>query len=288
MKSILDIFKEDKKDEEIEIDRNAEWLDLTYKEQEKLCSKCKGLGWLEVEEIDKRRGVAIVDYKTIPKENNKYEYAEVLKQKCDCTLRKEATQSFIHRIKASGLEDFIHTKTFKNFEVTEQHQKEMLELCKNFAKEPKGTLALLGETGSGKTHLGTATVLNLVYKGYSAYYVEWKNEWNLAQNNYQTIDDEKMEKWKSADVLYIDDLFWTKSNDVNAISNREFEHGWQLLDARLKRNKITIISSEFTVQDFMEIDHSTAGRLVEMAGDNLFVIEKEEGVNKNYRLKDVI
>ena len=268
---------------------NAQWLDLSYTpEEEGKCSICKGKEWIEVEEVDNRRGVAIVDTKIIPKENNKYEYQEVLKQKCDCTLKREATQSFIDRIKASGLEEYVQTKTFKTFIVETDTQKRMLETCKNFVKEPKGTLALLGETGSGKTHLGTAVVLNLVYKGYSAYYVEWRNEWQKAQNNYSTIDEDKMEKWKNADVLYIDDLFWAKSNDVHAISNREFEHGWQLLDARLKRNKITIISSEFTIQDFMEIDRSTAGRLVEMAGDYLFIVEEEEGVNKNYRLRGIV
>lgn len=209
-----------------------------------------------------------------------------MKQQCDCTLNKHAVNSFKRRIKQSGLEEQLRTKTFKNFITDTKTQKQMLKLCQDFVNEPKGMLALLGGTGSGKTHLGTATVGNLVYKGYSAYYIEWRSEWQRAQNNYQSIDEELMDKWVEADVLYIDDLFKNRNNDINAVGDKEFNHGWELLDRRLKRNKITIISSEFTVNDFMKIDQSTAGRLIEMAGDNMINIEASK--ENNYRLRKVV
>ncbi len=262
------------------------WLDVSKVVDVADCPICNGSGMVIVDEVEEDRGWAIYDEIVIKNDEGNLEYKNVIKQRCECVLRKEAINNFTKRIKDSGLVSQLESKTFKTFEADTKFQKEILAKCMEFSREPQNMLALLGQTGAGKTHLGTAVVGNLVTKGYNALYVEWKHEMNIAKDDYYKVKEDKLAMWKDIEVLYIDDLFKNQANDVNEIKNSEFEVAWDILDHRLKRNKITIISSEFTIEDFLGLDEGTGGRLNEMAGDYLIDIPKD--VKKNYRIKNII
>lgn len=76
--------------------------------------------------------------------------------------------------------------------------------------------------------------------------------------NERELYEAKMDKFKEADVLYIDDFF--KGNITAADINLAFE----LLNSRYNsRSKITIISTERTVEDLIEIDEALGSRIYE-------------------------
>lgn len=285
MKSIKDVL-ENKTETTPKVDYTNDWLDFDEVVETKDCKLCNGSGLIIVDEINDKRGVALRDELAYKNDKDEIVYKSVLKQECDCVLRKRALTMFTNRIQKSGLSNQLKTKTFKTYKVTEKWQQDIVDMCIRFVKQPKTLLALIGQTGAGKTHLGTAIVGNLVHKGYSASYVEWMKEMNIAKDDYYKVKADKLEEWKNVDVLYIDDLFKNKKNDISLISNNEFDFAWDLLDSRLKREKITIISSEFSMTDFISLDEGAAGRLNEMAGDYLIDIKKD--TSKNYRLKNIL
>ena len=216
------------------------------------------------------------------------EFIEIVtyKQRCNCYLERVAKERFDKRILESGLSLLLEKNTFKTFITNESWQKEMKQLCVGFVNEPKGLLALLGNTGAGKTHLGTATAGNLAHKGYDVRYLEWKKEMSIAKSNYYQVEEDKLREWQTVDVLYIDDLFKVQDNNVKSIPQLEFDNAWSIIDMRMKRNKITIISSEFTLNEIYTVDPSLAGRINEYANGNMFNIAQDE--NKNYRMKGLI
>lgn len=252
------------------------------------CNICKDRHWVEFKnpkEATEGNG-DIIYSSSVKRVDGKLVEVVKYKQRCECYLKKVSEDRFKSKIKDSGLETMLEKKTFKNFKVTDEWQKELLNMCTNFVKNPKGMLALLGYTGSGKSHLGTATCGNLAYYGYNVTYVEWRTEMDIAQSNYYQVEESKLDNWKNVDVLYIDDLFKTLGYDKMKIPEREFRYAWSVINHRLERNKITIISSELTMKDFYKLDISFAGRLHEYAGDNIFVIPEDE--SRNYRMKGLL
>lgn len=285
MNSVQDIIAEmNKEPVKSEVVSN-EWLNFDELVQQEDCKLCNGTGKIVVDTVNKSRGYAIYDEIVVKNEKGELEYKNVIKQRCDCVLKRIARETFVNRIKESGLQTQLETKTFKTFKVSNEKQKAILDKCIAFSNKPTNMLAMLGQTGAGKTHLGTAIVGNLVYKGYSASYVEWQNEMNIARDDYYKVKQSKMDEWKSVDVLYIDDLFKNKDNDTNLIASSEFNIAWDILDHRLKRNMITILSSEFTIEEIIELDEGTGGRINEMAGEYLLPIDKDPSMN--YRLKNI-
>lgn len=310
MKKINEVIETEEVKEVI----SNEWLSFDEVVETKDCKVCNGSGWVEVNVIDDRKGVARVRDKAVyieekyieefqkenmvrvyktdksayldfmeDKEDKYFYFKEITEQQCECVLKANARQRFKTQIENSGLEEQLKTKTFKTYIVSDKWQYNLFTKCKRFVNEPTSLLALLGQTGAGKTHLGTATVGNLVYKGYNALYVEWKKEMNLAKDDYYKVKSEKLELWRDVDVLYIDDLFKNKQNDINLVTDKEFDIAWEILDSRLTRNKITIISSEFTINDFTKLDEGTGSRIVKMAGE--YLLETPKDTKKNYRLK---
>lgn len=80
-------------------------------------------------------------------------------------------------------------------------------------------------------------------------------------------------------VLYIDDLLKPSGG---AFSSREVRATFDMIDRRyVKRDSITVISSELTLEQIRGIDEATARRIDEMAGEYVLNIKKDP--NKIYR-----
>ena len=94
------------------------------------------------------------------------------------------------------------------------------------------------------------------------------------KNDYYS---EEIIKYKTCDVLYIDDLF--KGREV---SDADIKIAFDILNSRyIDNKKITIISSELTLQELYEIDEACASRITERARGYIFNIGKER--SKNFR-----
>ena len=106
------------------------------------CKLCNNTGWI------------------YNKENNSY-------IQCECSKSK----IIIEQLEATGLGRNAINKSFKDFEVWNPKVKEMKDIATNYylsfskiRNQNNNSLALLGDSGTGKTHLLVALINNFVTK----------------------------------------------------------------------------------------------------------------------------
>ena len=205
-----------------------------------------------------------------------------------CRCRKSRSSiANLHRsgLTIEGLKEF----SFQAFTAEKTFQRQMLDTALNFvAPIRKGVkqpcwLALLGASGSGKTHLCSAVSYELLRHGYRLHYMNWVEQYRdvITDSNFETL-------LKTVDVLYIDDFFKTAKDDEGKQkpSASETRIAFQIINSRYLAKKMTIISSESFMSELYEIDNATASRIYQMCrGDEYCVnIAKVADENRNYRM----
>lgn len=195
---------------------------------------------------------------------------------CSCRSKR----SIIQKASQSGLGDLLK-KRFSNFQAEEDWQKSMLKTAKEFVADGgKGWLAMLGQTGCGKTHLCSAVANQLLGNGRQVLYMLWTTE--IRQLKRLATDpqyDRIFDQFRTAEVLYIDDLFKGKVTDADV------QACYDLLNFRYNDAKLTtILSSELSLKEIGEIDGAIAGRIRERCGKNFVTVAPDP--SKNWRLKD--
>lgn len=204
---------------------------------------------------------------------------------CKCMV----TRRCISRMKKSGLKDIIRDYTFEKYEAPEEWQKAIKTAAQAYSSDPKGWFFIGGQTGAGKTHICTAICREFLLAGREVVYMLWRDD-VVKLKDYSTDTEQRgklIDRFKSAEVLYIDDLFKTgrapdgeKQRPTGADVNVAFE----ILNHRYNEKRLTIISSESTVDDLLDIDEATGGRIIELAT----AINLKPDRSRNYRLKGVI
>lgn len=203
----------------------------------------------------------------------------------ECRCQK--IRSSILRMKASGLEDVIRRCTFDRYNAAEDWQVEIKQAAMEYAGDPDGWFFIGGQTGAGKSHICTAICRDLLYNsGMGVRYMVWKDE-SVKLKAVVTDSTEytkAIDVFKTADVLYIDDFFWTgdtrgrwkpTAGDLNL--------GFEIINYRyLHPQKPTIISSQHTLPDLIRADEAIGGRIKELAGTNSFSIDADR--KKNQRI----
>ena len=135
----------------------------------------------------------------------------------------------------------------------------------------------LGQVGSGKTHLSMAICNELMDRGISVVYMGYRDAiTGIKQNMMDSVYYNKMmNRYKSARVLFIDDLFKGKitDSDVNIM--------FELINHRYFNNLPVIISSELSVSRLLDVDEALGSRLVEMTKGRVVELRGRE---LNYRI----
>lgn len=204
---------------------------------------------------------------------------------CECSDIRRAKR----RIKDSGLGELLELYSFDKYKVTQRWQKELYDKAKRYIGETSDRwFVLLGQSGSGKSHICTAIVGELLKKGIPVRYMSWLTD---SVEIKQCITDgntysDKVNRLKEVQGLYIDDFFKNDSNskptaaDIKlAIEIINYRYNKARIDKR--KRYVTIISSERTLKQLIEYDEAIAGRLIEMSSEYMIVIDGKE---KNYRL----
>ena len=186
----------------------------------------------------------------------------------------------IHFLRKSGLSKC----TFESFKTENEWQRNLLQTVRNYsANFVDKWLFIGGQSGSGKTHLCTAVLQELVFNHRKEILLfEWaEKSKKLKQLINDPKYDEELSRYKSVSVLYIDDLFKVKRGETATAADVNL--AFELLDYRDRENLTTIISSEFSIDDIISIDEATGGRIKYRAQEYALHIGKDRG--KNYRLK---
>ena len=210
----------------------------------------------------------------------KYKDGEIVSVPCKCLeLRKT-----LHRIEQSGLKGSIDRLTFESFK-TPGHWQELIKIkAKSFVENNNGKWFYIGgQVGCGKTHICTAIVGELFKQDKTGQYMLWRDDavqLKASINDYEVYKD-IMEPLKTVDVLYIDDFFKTEKNKQP--TQADINVAFEILNHRYSNNKITVISSERTIDELLEIDEAVGSRIYEKTKESNIIIGQDR--NKNYRLR---
>jgi DNA replication protein DnaC len=202
-------------------------------------------------------------------------------RECECVKVKKA----IKAIERSGLKELLNDYTFDTYETKDKWQTDAKETAMKYMESPKGWFGFFGQVGSGKTHLCTAICGQMLKMGKSVRYMTWRDDATKLKAN--VMDDEyysrEMRRYKTTEVLYIDDLFKTEAGKrpTQADVNIAFE----ILNYRYNNKElITILSSELQIEDLLSIDEAVGSRIYERCKE--FQVSVKADKRKNYRLRE--
>jgi DNA replication protein DnaC len=205
---------------------------------------------------------------------------------CHCQEQKRLERLF----KSSQITPAFRGKTFDNFITVGRPPavRAMYDCAKDYADrfhelrdQENNWLVLLGEPGSGKTHLSMAVANRLLSQGITVLYfqhVEGLGELKdaLARQGEARITT-KLEQMKKATLLVWDDLFWGKGYPRDF----ELEVAFEVLNYRYLNLLPTIISSNRTHLQLLDINDTIGSRIIERGKGHMVVVQGREA---NYRL----
>ena len=198
---------------------------------------------------------------------------------CKCKDKVES----LEKLRKCGLEEAFKEKTFDNYKPANKFQLEarnkIIGYCNDF-KKTNASLLITGRPGVGKTHLGAATMTNLISQNIGCKYELYTT---MLVNLKQSVMDEanfirEMDKYKVPRVLFLDDFLKGKPTDA------DLKYIFEIVNERYLKKKPFIISTEMSMKQIISWDEAVGSRLVEMSKGN--VIEFGSNV-QNFRLKAV-
>lgn len=194
------------------------------------------------------------------------------------------------RMQESGLSRIMQEYSFDSFQTVKPFQQALARMCASYvqavlhadASKPMPWLFLGGQSGSGKTHLCTAVVNKLLSEHVPCTYVSWMDE---SRKLKAAVNDpefpELIKPMREAKVLYIDDLF--KSKSKTPPTDADVKIAWEIINWRDVQGLATIISSEWTLAEIVSIDESLGGHIRERSAGG-FAGSIEQDSTKNFRL----
>ena len=201
---------------------------------------------------------------------------------CKCVKEK----MILEALEATGLGKSALNKSFKEFDIWNNKIKDMKNVATNYylnfekVRDSKNnSLALLGESGAGKTHLLIALIHNFVTKKLvKVVYMSYID--SITELKQVVIDgpvyQSKIKKYKNAKVLVIDDLF------KNGHTDADLRIMIEIINYRYINNLPIMVSSEYKMKELIEIDKGLGGRIKEMAQQYCYEISGHEN---NYRVR---
>jgi DNA replication protein DnaC len=204
---------------------------------------------------------------------------ELVSRECQCMTKRRG----LLRIERSGLKDALSNYTFESYQTPHDWQKKAKVQAMNYVVSSNGKwFCALGAVGSGKSHLCTAICGQFLNAGFEVRYMLWRDDSRKIKAVVNDAEEyEKLvEPLKEVQVLYIDDFFKTGEQ---GISSADINLAFEILNARyIRKNLVTIISSELTIEKILNIDEAIGSRIKEKSRDFCLCFE---GTDKNWRLR---
>lgn len=205
---------------------------------------------------------------------------------CDCMKIRRCVQ----KMEASGLRDVIKDWTFDAYKDSESWQTTIKQGAMAYADKVNGWLLFCGQSGSGKTHLCTAVCRHLLLAGEEVRYMPWRQDVRELKGMAKepSIQAEALKKYQEAPILFIDDLFKvSKAADGSCVPPAaDVNIASDIIEYRYTKRLTTIISTERSPAELVDIDEGTGGRIYQMAQCHTYFIERKPG--RNYRLRCVV
>lgn len=179
---------------------------------------------------------------------------------CECQVKRRSMK-YLSR---SGLTNVLDTYTWERWQCREPWQEQVLRIAKGYAEQPEGWFLAAGRPGTGKTHICTAICGELLKRGIEVRYLLWRDFTTKAKAivNDDTEYRELVEPFKRVPALYLDDLFKTGRGQEPSVGDCNL--AFELLNARYADpGKVTIISTELSIQRLLDVDEAIGSRIYE-------------------------
>lgn len=211
-----------------------------------------------------------------------------MKECTHCNLRK--MEDIQRKVKAAQITDEFKRKTFGSFECDDRPEsiKRAFKVAQSYViafseirADKQNSIALLGNPGSGKTHLLAAVTNNLLSKGVEVFYFPWVEGIKELTNASFEHKQEIIHRMQRCEVLFLDDLFKGRETPTGF----QFETAWSVINHRYMNNLPMLISTERSISDLLDIDEAMGSRISEMTKGYRAVINgiREE---MNWRLRE--
>jgi DNA replication protein DnaC len=206
---------------------------------------------------------------------------------CKCRLSSIAEAS----IRKSGLGVVLDTWTLDAFITPDAWQQDLKGMATRYidslVKGGKGWFVVCGNVGSGKSHICTAIVKELLKAGMFCRYMQWVTDSRRikALINDEELDEDILDKLKNAEVLFVDDLFKQghKSGERPRPTDSDIRIAFEIFNARYTMNRPTIITSEwFLTDELQEMDNGVFSRVLQKANGWITEVKRDKG--RNYRM----
>lgn len=197
---------------------------------------------------------------------------------CSCM----ATRRNLDRIERSGLADLVERYAFSNWQVIDGWQQKALNKATAYAEHPDGWFLACGSVGTGKSHLCTAICSKLMHDGIDVRYMLWRDISTQAKAavNDQAAYAAIVEPLKSVQCLYIDDLYKAGKGQQPTVADVNL--AFEILNARYcDSTKLTVISTERSLSELIEIDEAVGSRIYERSKGHGFSFDGKQ----NWRLR---
>ena len=203
------------------------------------------------------------------------EKGELFSRTCECEVMRQNRR----RLERSGLSSLVERYTFQTYQTPEPWQRAAKASAERYLADWRGKWFFIGGTsGAGKTHLCTAICVKLMEMGIPVRYMQWRSDIPPIKAIVNDADAyrEMIDPLKKIKALYIDDFL------KGSIKEGDRNIAFELLNHRyIDSGKITIISSELTLDKIIQWDTGIGGRISERA--NGFILNLSE--KTNWRLK---
>lgn len=199
---------------------------------------------------------------------------------CECMERRK----LLYKARKSGLGKYLK-KTFNDYEAEEQWQTDIKQKAISFCEaDNKEWFVILGQSGAGKTLICSIIANDYLFnKNKSVVYITWTDFISRLKRDLMSDNANAVSKYidevKNAEILFIDELL-KKYNET------DLKYIIEIINYRCTAELKTIISSERTAAELLDIDEATFGRMVEESGRYITNIKKDR--KKNYRLKNIV
>lgn len=194
---------------------------------------------------------------------------------CQCISKRR----YLKLIRESGLETALQENTFDRYKTPQPWQADAKAQAQKYVKDWRGHWFFIGGTvGSGKTHLCTAICGELLNAGIPLRYLQWRADAPMLKSAVKDGETyrELITPLKTVRALYIDDLF------KGGITDADINLAFDLLNIRYADpNLATIISSEKTIKELVDVDKGIGSRIVERSRGFCTSVTGDE---KNWRL----
>jgi DNA replication protein DnaC len=225
-------------------------------EDEAVCARCGGAGYVRL---------------AVPLGHPRFGRATP----CDCALDETPDEQTDRLLRYSNLGS-LRRMTFSTLmprgrSADPQHQERFahaMAAAEHFADEPRGWLAILGRSGSGKTHLAAAIANRRIAVGRPALFIVVPDLLDHLRASYRPDApepyDSLFEQVRGAPLLILDDL---GSQSATAWANEKL---YQILNHRYNAQLPTVITAAASLD---ELDERLRTRLGDVTQSQVFVLE---------------